>query len=135
MNAMLSRFLLHPGLRPLCQGCAVLMYLTIVVAGNIPGARADIGHYAPGVVLHGTAYAILACLCFLASTGSLAARASKAVLAVALMGAGDELIQSFFPYRGADPRDWAVDCTAAVLAVLVLCAVWPKAIAGAKRQA
>jgi hypothetical protein len=133
MNAMLSQLLLHPRLRPLCIGCAVLMYLMIVVAGNVPGARADIGQYAPGVVLHGTAYAVLACLCFLGSTGSMAARAVKAVLAVALMGAGDEFIQSFFPYRGADVRDWAVDCVAAILAVLVLCAVLPKNLEAAKR--
>jgi len=127
MTAMLSQLLLHPRLRSVCIACAVLMYLLIVVAGNIPGARADIGHYASGLVLHSIAYAVLACLCFLGSTGSAAARAVKAVLAVALMGAGDEFIQSFFPYRGADLRDWAVDCTAAVLAVLALCAVLPKA--------
>ena len=132
MNAMLSRLLLHPRLRPVCISCAVLMYLMIVVAGNVPGARADIGQYAPGVVLHSIAYAILACLCFLGSTGNLAARAVKAVLAVALMGAGDEFIQSFFPYRGADVRDWAVDCTAAIVAVLVLCALLPKTLGEAR---
>jgi hypothetical protein len=133
MNAMLSQLLLHPRLRAACITCATLMYLMIVVTGNIPGARADIGQYAPGFVLHGTAYAVLACLCFLGSTGSMAARAVKAVLAVALMGAGDEFIQSFFPYRGADVRDWAVDCVAAILAVLALCAVLPKSLETAKR--
>jgi len=126
MNAMLSQLLLYPRFRIACIGCAALMYLLIVVAGNVPGARADIGQYAPGVVLHGTAYAVLACLCFLGSTGTMTARAVKAVLAVALMGAGDEFIQSFFPYRGADVRDWAVDCVAAILAALALCAVLPR---------
>ncbi|WP_230027335.1 VanZ family protein [Massilia sp. Bi118] len=124
---MLSQLLLHPRLRSFCIASVIFMYLLIVVAGNIPGARADIGHFASGVVLHSIAYAVLACLCFLGSTGSLGARAVKAVLAVALMGAGDEFIQSFFPYRGAAVRDWAVDCTAAVLAVLALCAALPKA--------
>jgi hypothetical protein len=133
MTAMLSQLLMHPRLRFACITCAILMYLMIVVAGNIPGARADIGRFAPGVVLHSMAYAVLACLCFLGSTGSAAARAVKAVLAVALMGAGDEFIQSFFPYRGADVRDWAVDCTAAVLAVLALCAVLPKGPLEARR--
>lgn len=133
MNAMLSQLLPHPRFRAACITFAVFMYLMIVVTGNIPGARADIGQYAPGVVLHGTAYAVLACLCFLGSSGSLAARAVKAVLAVALMGAGDEFIQSFFPYRGADVRDWAVDCVAAILAVLALCAVLPKTTVAAKR--
>ena len=133
MNAMLSQLLLHPRLRAACLGCAALMYLMIVVAGNVPGARADIGQYASGIVLHGGAYAVLACLCFLGSSGSMAARAVKAVLAVAVMGAGDEFIQSFFPYRGADVHDWAVDCIAAVLAVLVLCAVLSRVSVSEKR--
>ena len=74
-----------------------------------PGARADIGHYAPGPVLHSIAYALLATLWFIGSRGSALARACKAVLAVAMMGACDEFVQSFFPYRGASVRDWAVD--------------------------
>jgi len=133
MNAMLSQLLLHPRLRYACLACAVLMYLAIVVTGNIPGARADIGQLASGIVLHSTAYAILAGLCFLGSTGSPATRAVKAVLAVALMGAGDEFIQSFFPYRGANVHDWEVDCAAAILTVLLLCAVLPKSVLATKR--
>ena len=130
---MLSQLLMHPRLRFACRACAILMYLAIVVTGNIPGARADIGHYAPGVVLHSTAYAVLALLCFLGSTGTPATRAVKAVLAVALMGAGDEFIQSFFPYRGADIHDWAVDCGSAILVSLLLCAVLPKTVLTPKR--
>jgi VanZ family protein len=133
MTATPSGMLASPLLRRACLGTAALIYMGIVVVGNIPGARADIGHYASGVVLHGSAYAVLACLCFLGSSGSLAARAGKAVLAIALMGAGDEFIQSFFSYRGADPRDWAVDCVAAVLASLLLCIVLPKTAPTAKR--
>jgi hypothetical protein len=120
MNDMLFQLLTHPRLRFACLACAALIYLAIVVTGNIPGARADIGQYAPGVVLHSSAYAVLACLCFLGSTGGPGARAVKAVLAVALMGAGDEFIQSFFPYRGADVRDWAVDVSAAIVAGSVM---------------
>jgi VanZ family protein len=133
MTAKLSQLLLHPRLRLACRVCAALMYLAIVVTGNIPGARADIGQYAPGVVLHSIAYAVLAFLCFLGSNGSPAARAVKAVLAVAVMGAGDEIIQSFFPYRGADVRDWAVDCSSAIMASLLLCLVLPKALLETKR--
>jgi hypothetical protein len=133
MTITLSQLLTHPGLRLACRACAVIMYLGIVVAGNIPGARADIGQYAPGVVLHSMAYAVLTLLCFLGSTGSPAARAGKAVLAVALMGAGDEFIQSFFPYRGADVRDWAVDCSSAVLVSLLLAILLPKAAPATRR--
>jgi len=116
MTATLSALLGMPRFRRLCLAAALLMYATIVVWGSIPGARADIGQYAPGYVLHSTAYAILAGLCFLAGAGSPATRAIRAVLAVAAMGAGDEYVQSFFPYRGSDVRDWAVDCAAAILA-------------------
>lgn len=133
MTAMLSQLLMHPRLRHACLGSAALIYLAIIITGNIPGARADIGQYAPGVVLHSGAYAILTVLCFLGSTGSPAARAVKAVLAIALMGAGDEFIQSFFPYRGADVRDWAVDCGSAILVSLLLCALLPKAALASKR--
>lgn len=126
MTAMLSQLLMHPRLRFACLGSAALMYLAIVVAGNVPGARADIGQYAPGVVLHSCAYAVLTVLCFLGSRGSAATRAVTAVLAIALMGAGDEFIQSFFPYRGADVHDWAVDCGSAILTSLLLCAVLRK---------
>jgi VanZ family protein len=127
MPATLSSLLLHPTLRRLCLGAAVVMYLAIITTGNIPGARADIGHYAPGPVLHSIAYAVLACLWFIGSRGSSVARAGKAVLAVAVMGALDEYIQSYFPYRGADVHDWMVDCTAAIFASGLLCWLLPKA--------
>ena len=42
------------------------------------------------------------------------------------MGAGDELLQSFFPYRGAAVGDWLVDCSAALLTAALLWAVLPK---------
>ena len=116
MRPSLSSLLLHPRLRRLCLVAAILMYLTIITTGNIPGARADIGQYAPGAVLHSIAYAVLACLWFVGSHGTPLARAGKAVLAVALMGALDEYIQSYFSYRSADLRDWAVDCAAALVA-------------------
>lgn len=109
------------------------MYLTILVAGSIPGARAEIGHFASGAVLHSTAYAVLAFLWFTGSAGSPATRAAKAVLAVALMGAGDEYVQSFFPYRGSDVRDWMVDCAAAIVTSAVLYAVMPKADTATQR--
>jgi hypothetical protein len=133
MNAPLSMLLLNPRLRRLCLGCAVVMYLLIVTTGNIPGARADIGHLAPGPVLHSTAYAVLAALWFCGSCGSAGARACKAVCAVAVMGAADEYIQSFFPYRGADVRDWAVDIGAAIVASALLCLLTARTLASVKR--
>ena len=133
MTDFLSTLLLHPGVRRLSVVGAVVMYLAILVMGSVPGARADIGHYASGPVLHSTAYAVLATLWFFGSSGSAIARACKAVLAVAVMGAGDEFVQSFFPYRGPDIRDWAVDCTSAIVTCALLCLLVPKTLIEAKR--
>jgi VanZ family protein len=119
--------LLDPRLNKLRYATAIVLFLAIVVAGSIPGARAEIGHYAPGVVLHSTAYSALALLWFTASRGSAASRTVATVLAIALMGAIDELVQSMFPYRGADLRDWMVDCSSALITCAFLWLVLPKA--------
>jgi len=99
---------------------ALLGLVAILVAGSIPGARAEVGTYASGVVLHGLTYAFLASLWFLGATGTPLQRALKAMLAISLMGAVDEWVQSFFPYRSGDVRDWLVDVMAATLASTVL---------------
>lgn len=122
----LLSLLLDPKWRKLRLTLAVVMYLTILVAGSIPGARAEIGRYATGAVLHSLAYAVLAFLWFTSSSGSRSVCAAKAVLAVAVMGAGDEFVQSFFPYRGAAVGDWLVDCSAAVVTTAILWAVLPR---------
>lgn len=126
MPAFLQLLVLDPKLSRLRCAAAVAMYLVIVITGSIPGARAEIGNYASGLVLHSLAYATLAFLWFTGSSGTPAARAAKAVLAVAVMGAGDEFVQSFFPYRGPDVHDWLVDCTAAIVTSAVLWAVLPR---------
>ena len=129
MPALFALLVLDPKLRKLRLGCALLMYAAILVIGSIPGARAGIGHYATGVVLHSLAYAILTFLLFTGSNGSARNRALKAVLTVALMGAGDELLQSLFSYRGAAVADWLVDCSAAIIAATLLWALLPKPVA------
>jgi len=133
MTMYLSTFLHNPPRRPLYLAAAIVMYLTIITTGNIPGARADIGAYAPGAVLHSIAYAMLAALWFTGSRGSPLARAGKAVLAIAVMGAGDEFVQSFFPYRGADVRDWAVDVGAAIVATSLLTLLTARTAVQARR--
>ncbi|MEW6318617.1 MAG: VanZ family protein [Pseudomonadota bacterium] len=127
MPALLHLILLDSRLNKLRYAAAIAMFLSIVVTGSIPGARAGVGHYAPGVVLHSLAYATLALLWFTASRGSAASRSLAAVLAVAVMGAIDESVQSLFPYRGADLHDWLVDVCAAVVTCAILWLVLPKA--------
>lgn len=125
MPAILSLLLLDPRLRRARLATALVLYAGVIVAGSIPGARAEVGEFAPGLVLHSLTYAFLSMLWFLGSTGSGPLRAAKAVLAVALMGAGDELVQSLLPYRDGDLGDWTVDVGAALLASSLLAALVP----------
>lgn len=125
-------------IRNAVRAIALAAFAVVVAAGSIPGARAEVGEYATGVVLHSLTYAFLTALWFLASAGSPLQRALKAMLAVALMGAIDEGIQSFLPYRSGDVRDWMVDVTAAtfaatVLAVLATLAPKPEAASARRR--
>lgn len=126
MPAFLALLLLDPRLRSARIKTALVLYAGVLLAGSIPGARAEVGEFAPGVVLHGLTYAFLSLLWFLGSTGSGPVRAAKAVLTIALMGAGDELVQSFLPYRSGDVRDWMVDVGAALLTATMLALVVPQ---------
>ncbi len=102
------------------------MFLAIIVIGSIPGARSDIAEIGSGLVLHSVAYATIAFLLFTGSHASPPRRALKAVLTVAAMGAIDEFIQTFLPYRHGAVLDWLVDCNAALLMSALLWSIWPK---------
>lgn len=123
----LTSLLFDPRYGRLLHLVAFVLFTGVVIAGSIPGARAQVGEYAHGWVLHGGTYAFLASLWFFGSSGTAPARALKAVLAIALMGAADELVQSLLPYRSGDVRDWLVDVTAATLISTLLALCLPKA--------
>jgi len=123
---MLKLLLLTSSHARLRYWTAIVLYLMIQIFGSIPGARQDIGEVASGVILHSIAYAGLAFLIYTGSRGGLGLRAAKAVLTIALMGALDECVQSFFPYRHAAVSDWLVDCNAAVLASAFMWALWSR---------
>jgi VanZ family protein len=124
--SLLSRLVLDPALQRLRLYAALILYAAIIVAGSIPGARAEVGTYASGVVLHSLAYGILAFLVYTGIGGSAGSRALRSVLAVAAMGAGDELVQSLLPYRRGAVGDWLVDCTAAATVAALLWAFLPR---------
>jgi VanZ family protein len=105
---------------------ALVLYLLILILGSVPGARQDLGQFAPGLVLHAVAYAGLTLLLFSGSQGTPGRRALTSLATIALMGAGDELVQSLVPYRHGTVRDWLVDCSAGLLAAALLWAYWPK---------
>lgn len=123
---MIKQFLLTNSHARLRYWTAIVLYLLILILGSLPGARQDIGQVASGLILHSLAYAGLTFLIFTGGTGSLRWRAGKAVLTIALMGALDEYVQSFFPYRHGAVSDWLVDCNAAVLTALFMYCLWTR---------
>lgn len=126
MRPILSTIFFDTKHQQLRYRCAIGLYLAILVLGSIPGARAEVGAYATGPVLHSAAYAILTFLLFGSSQGAQSRRAVKAVATVMLMGALDEFVQSFFPYRRGSVIDWLVDCNASMVTALLLWLFWPK---------
>ncbi len=99
---------------------AFCMYFLIVLLGSLPNARADVGIIAPGIVLHTVAYSIITFLLATGSQRNLSAASIQAILIVLVMGALDEYIQSYFPYRHGQLQDWLVDGSASVVTVLLL---------------
>ncbi len=125
-RSKISTLVLSPNVQRHCYHAAIVIFLLIVVIGNLPRAREDIGQYASGLVLHAVAYAILALLVAAGSRGNASQRAIKATLTIAVMGALDEFAQSFFPYRTASVTDWMVDVAAGGLACVLFWRWWPR---------
>lgn len=125
MPPFLSLLVLDDRLRPWRCVAALTLFTLIVMIGSVPGARAEIANVAPGLVLHSMAYSCVTFLMYTGSRGSQAQRAAKAVLTVAVMGAIDEFVQSFLPYRHAAVSDWMVDVSSAFLTAGLLWALLP----------
>lgn len=120
MQTVLSLLVFDPRWRLWRLRAALAIYVAILVMGSIPGARAEIGVLASGIVLHSLAYGTLAALLFGGVAGPPGRRAAVAVVGVMAMGAGDELLQSMLPYRNGNPIDWLVDVSAALVVTLLL---------------
>ena len=125
MFTLLETIFVTTQFQRLRYGCAIALYLLILILGSIPGARSEVGEYASGWVLHSMSYAILTFLLFTGSNGTPFQRAVKSVLTVMAMGALDEIVQSFLPYRNGAISDWLVDCNATLVTSVILWAVWP----------
>jgi VanZ family protein len=125
MRTLLFILFFAPSLQKQRYRCAIALYLVILALGSVPGARQDIGEYAPGILLHFAAYAGLTLLLFGGSDGTRLQRGIKSVATIMAMGALDELVQSFLPYRHGAVSDWLIDCSAAIVTALALWAQWP----------
>lgn len=126
ISSLLHLLVLDPKWTTLRYRSALLLFAVIVAIGSVPGARQEIAHVASGIVLHTLAYGVVSLLLYTGSTGTPAARAGKTVLTVALMGAFDETVQSFLPYRHGALADLLVDVNAAVMVSALLWAFLPK---------
>ncbi|MES2015644.1 MAG: VanZ family protein [Pseudomonadota bacterium] len=125
MPPFLSLLVFDDRLRPWRCAAALTLFILIVTIGSIPGARMEIATLASGLVLHAFAYGCITFLMYTGSRGSALQRAAKAVLTVMLMGAIDESVQSFLPYRHGAVSDWMVDASSAFLTAGLLWALLP----------
>jgi VanZ family protein len=125
----MTTFLIHlffsPVYRNIRYRSAFILYLLIVLLGAIPGVRSEAGEFASGLVLHSLAYSTIAYLLYTGASSQSFTTAFHAFLWVVVMGAADEYIQSFFPYRNGTVRDWIVDMTAALVTLSILLGTWP----------
>lgn len=126
MQNFLHTLFLDDRLRTARFGTGIVVFVAIVLVGAIPGARANIGDYATGIVLHSLGYGTISMLLFTGMNGSLRYRFVRTLLSVAVMGAIDELIQSFLPYRRGALSDWIVDCTASLAVCSMLMFILPE---------
>lgn len=99
---------------------AFILYFLIIVLGSIPHARAEIGNIASGFILHSVAYSVITYLLFTGSNGSRMLKSIRAFFIVVLMGAFDEYVQTFFPYRNAAISDLLVDSGASFITAVLL---------------
>ncbi len=129
MPRFLSLLVLDERLRPWRFWAAVLLFTLIVAIGSIPGARAEVGNLASGLMLHALAYSCVTFLLYTGSTGSRSQRAAKAVAGALAMGAIDEVVQGFLPYRVGALGDWMVDASAALFTAAMLWALLPVPVA------
>lgn len=125
MATLFKLFFVSDAYRQMRYRAAFLLYFSIVVFGAIPGVRAEAGELASGLVLHSLAYSTIAYLLFTGAKNHSVATAVQTFLWVAAMGAADEAIQSFFPYRNGRIQDWIVDMGAALVTLSVLRYAWP----------
>ncbi|MBB1628809.1 hypothetical protein A9974_26565 [Achromobacter sp. UMC71] len=100
-----------------CLPAAAAFFLTLVTVGNLPGLAADMSATFGDKRLHLAAYA---CLTLLVYASVRRRPGLTALLAVTVLGALDEWIQSFFAYRQADLLDLLADISAAGATVISL---------------
>jgi VanZ family protein len=99
---------------------AFAFFALMIGIGSIPNQANELSSIIPDKVLHMAAYGILAGLLYMGQSPNNRYRGRIAVLAIGLMGALDEGVQSMFTYRTPSWADWSCDIAAALIAVGLL---------------
>ncbi len=107
----------RPGMARLCLPLAGLFFAVLVTVGNLPGLAAEMSDAFGDKRLHLAAYAFLTTLIYFSVNRR---PALTALVAIAMLGALDEAIQSLFPYRQAELLDLLADISAAGATVISL---------------
>lgn len=107
----------RPGMARVCLPLAGVFFAVLITVGNLPGLAAEMSDAFGDKRLHLLAYAFLTGLIYLSVNRR---PALVAMLTVTALGALDESIQSFFPYRQAELLDLLADILAAGATVISL---------------
>ena len=95
-------------------------FILLIVLGSLPGTADALSQRYGDKLLHTLAYSVMALLYFFSYAGDKLPRSLVTVGTIALLGALDETVQSFLPYRNASLTDWCFDIAAALLVVGLL---------------
>jgi VanZ family protein len=99
---------------------AALFFTLMIAIGAIPGEARTLSAMIDDKLLHFAAYGFQSALVFKSLGGGLRGRAFRTLLLIAALGALDEFLQGFMPYRNADIADWLFDVLAASWAIALL---------------
>ncbi|WP_019140850.1 VanZ family protein [Noviherbaspirillum massiliense] len=103
-----------------CLLAVLVMFISMVAIGSIPGNADALSAMVYDKVLHTVAYGLLSVLLFFGISGSQRMRALCSIGAIAALGALDEGIQSMLPYRHANFHDWKFNMLGAIASVGLL---------------
>ncbi len=95
-------------------------FILLVALGSIPGTADALSQRFGDKLLHTLAYSVMAVLYFFSYIGSKLARSLATLTTIALLGALDETVQNFLPYRNSSLADWCFDIAAAFIVVTLL---------------
>ncbi len=103
-----------------CLAVATVFFALLLIIGSVPGYAKAASAMVDHRLLHFVAYGFLSALVYGCLSGAWTRRAKYTLLAIAALGALDESIQSFLPYRNGDFSDWVSDMLAALSCVAML---------------